>query len=41
MGTIRLPSDFREFLKLLNFLGVDYYFVGADAGLMVRYPALR
>ena len=30
MATIRLPADFRDFLKLLNSHRVDYLLVGAQ-----------
>ena len=31
MGTIRLPSDFSEFLKLLNSSGAEYLLIGGYA----------
>jgi hypothetical protein len=31
MATIRLPADFRDFLRLLNFHHVEYLLVGGYA----------
>src|ERR1700722_11507107 len=31
MATIRLPSDFSEFLKLLNSIGAEYLLIGGYA----------
>lgn len=38
MGTIRLPPDFKEFLKLLNSTGVKYLLVGGYAVGYYGYP---
>lgn len=38
MDTIRLPPDFREFLKLLNAHGVEYLLVGGYAVIYHGYP---
>lgn len=38
MGTIRLPTDFKEFLKLLNSEKVDYLLVGGYAVGIHGYP---
>lgn len=38
MGTIRLPSDFKEFLQSLNSEGVEYLVVGGHAVAFHGYP---
>lgn len=38
MATIRLPTEFREFLKLLNSAGVDYLVVGGYAVAFHGHP---
>ena len=38
MGTIRLPSDFTEFLQSLNSEGVEYLVVGGYAVAFHGYP---
>lgn len=38
MDTIRLPQDFREFLRLLNFYEVEYLIVGGFAVGYHGYP---
>lgn len=38
MATIRLPTEFREFLKLLNSVGVDYLVVGGYAVAFHGHP---
>ena len=38
MDTIRLPPDFREFLKLLNSYQVEYLLIGGYAVGFYGYP---
>lgn len=38
MATIRLPRDFKEFLKLLNLKQVDYLLIGGYAVGYHGYP---
>lgn len=38
MGTIRLPPDFKEFLKLLNSAGIEYLLIGGYAVGYYGYP---
>lgn len=38
MGTIKLPPDFREFLKLLNSKNVEYLLIGGYAVGFYGYP---
>ena len=38
MGTIQLPPDFKEFLKLLNLRNVEYLIVGGYAVGYHGYP---
>lgn len=38
MATIRLPPDFKEFLKLLNSNGVEYLLIGGYAVGYYGYP---
>jgi len=38
MGTIRLPTDFVEFLRLLRSEGVEYLLVGGYAVSLYGYP---
>lgn len=38
MGTIQLPQDFKEFLRLLNSNGVEYLLIGGYAVNYYRYP---
>ena len=38
MATIRLPTEFKEFLKLLNSVGVDYLVVGGYAVAFHGHP---
>ena len=38
MATIQLPSDFREFLRLLNSHGVEYLLIGGYAVAYHGYP---
>jgi hypothetical protein len=38
MATIHLPTDFKEFLKLLNERRVEYLLIGGYAGGYHGYP---